>query len=163
MDNYVNAGYSAMDISNWIINRNQRDVANEEDDKITLMKLLKLLYYCEGCSLALHNKSLFPEKIFAWEHGPVVKEVYHHFPNAYNLEVNEDDVKKSLEKISIEDQNLLESVYEVFGKYTAYALRDMTHNEDPWKIISDNGMNLNREIPKALIKDYFEKHYVEED
>lgn len=51
--------YKAIDIARWFINRNLDDVNKGEDEKMTLLKLLKLLYYAEGCSLALENRSLF--------------------------------------------------------------------------------------------------------
>ena len=63
--------YKAIDIARWFINRNQKDFNSGEDEKMTLLKLLKLLYYAEGCSLALENRSLFDEKIVAWEHGQI--------------------------------------------------------------------------------------------
>jgi uncharacterized phage-associated protein len=69
---------------------------------------------------------------------------------------------ESLTKITKEDNDLLEEVYSVFGKYTASGLRNKTHNEDPWKEASMNGHKLKLEIPRESIKDYFKKHYVEE-
>ena len=154
--------YNAIDIAHWFINRNLIDVKNQEDEKMTLMKLLKLLYYAEGSSLALNNKSLFPEKIVAWEHGPVVAEVYKKFPDAYNLSCPEKEIKDSLNKITETDKELLEDVYSVFGKYSASGLRNKTHSEAPWKDATDDGMHLKMEISREAIKDYFKKHYVEE-
>ena len=58
--------YKAIDIARWFIFRNSEDVNNGEDERMTLLKLLKLLYYAEGCSLALDKGSLFDEKIVAW-------------------------------------------------------------------------------------------------
>ena len=57
--------YKAIDIARWFIFRNCEDVNNGEDERMTLLKLLKLLYYAEGCSLALDKGSLFDEKIVA--------------------------------------------------------------------------------------------------
>ena len=53
--------YKAIDIARWFIDRNCEDVNNGEDEKMTLLKLLKLLYYAEGCSLALDRGSLFED------------------------------------------------------------------------------------------------------
>ena len=41
------------------------------------------------------------------------------------------------------------------GKYSAWGLRNMTHQEDPWLKTQRN-----EEIPLPLIKDYFEKTYI---
>ena len=63
------------------------DVANyflalvDEDagDTISNMKLQKLVYYAQGFYLALYGKPLFPERIEAWDQGPVIPELYRRF------------------------------------------------------------------------------------
>lgn len=155
------AKYSAIDIARWFIHRNSEDVNKGEDEKMTLLKLLKLLYYAEGCSLALDKGSLFDEKIVAWEHGPVVDEVWRSFDNAYDLQVNADDMENSLLKISSEDSDLLEDVYSVFGKYSASGLRNKTHMESPWLDATGGGITFNSEIPRTSIIKYFKENYVQ--
>lgn len=152
--------YKAIDIARWFINRNQEDVYRGEDEKMTLLKLLKLLYYAEGSSLALENRSLFDEKIVAWEHGPVVEEVWRRFDNAYDLQVDVEDMRESLSKITEADQELLEDVYSVFGKYSASGLRNKTHAETPWLNATQGGRKFNAEIPRSDIRKYFEENYV---
>ena len=140
------AKYSAMQIAHWFIKRNQEAMENEGADPMTLLKLLKLLYYAEGCYLAINNgERLFDEKIVAWEHGPVVEEVYHAFPNPYNLDVSDDELADA-------DQ---------IGKYSAWALRNKTHEEDPWRLATDNGQRLNGEIDQNIMQEYFAKNYVQ--
>lgn len=155
--------YTALDIARWFIDRNQQDVEEGLDEKMTLLKLLKLLYYAEGCSLALRGRSLFQEKILAWEHGPVVEEVWRSFSNAYDLQVDEKDMDASLKKFCKADAELLEDVYAVFGKYSASGLRNKTHEESPWLDATQHGRIFNAEIPRCAIKKYFEENYVEED
>lgn len=152
--------YKAIDIARWFINRNLDDVNKGEDEKMTLLKLLKLLYYAEGCSLALENRSLFEEKIIACEHGPVVEEVWRSFDNAYDLQVGEGDLVESLSKITEQDNELLEDVYSVFGKYSASGLRNKTHAESPWLNATQGGRKFNTEIPRSAIKQYFEENYI---
>lgn len=36
-------------------------------------------------------------------------------------------------KFSSEDIELLDEVYDVYGQFSAWKLRNMTHEEDPWK------------------------------
>lgn len=155
------AKYSAMDIARWFIHRNSVDVNNCEDEKMTLLKLLKLLYYAEGCFLALDKGSLFDEKIVAWEHGPVVEEVWRNFDDAFDLKVEDNDMSYSLSKISKEDSALLEDVYSVFGKYSASGLRNKTHSESPWLDATDGGRKFNSEISRDSISRYFKEHYVQ--
>lgn len=157
----VMAKYNAIDIARWFIHRNLEDVNNGDDERMTLLKLLKLLYYAEGCFLALDKGSLFDEKIVAWEHGPVVEDVWRSFENAYDLQVDADDMKNSLLKISNEDNDLLEDVYSVFGKYSASGLRNKTHKESPWLDATSGGKIFNLEIPRASIISYFKENYVQ--
>ncbi len=154
--------YKAIDIARWFVKRNLRDVNNGEDEKMTLLKLLKLLYYAEGCSLALDDRSLYDEKIMAWEHGPVVEEVWRSFDDAYNLYIDETDMSESISKISESDKELLEDVYTVFGKYSASGLRNKTHGESPWLDATHNGQVFNAEIPRPAIKAYFKENYVKD-
>ena len=45
-------------------------------------------------------------------------------------------------------------MYREFGQYTAWKLRDMTHQEAPWKETPRNGI-----IDKKLIEKYFKENY----
>lgn len=153
--------YKAMDIARWFVHRNMEDVQKEEDEKMTLLKLLKLLYYAEGCSLALNKGSLYDEKILAWEQGPAVEEVWSGFDNVCDLQVKDSDIKDSLSKISKEDNELLEDVYSVFGQYSALGLKNKTHAESPWFDASQGGRVLNSEITRQSIAKYFKENYVE--
>lgn len=47
-------------------------------------------------------------------------------------------------------------VYDEFGQYTAWRLRNMTHQEAPWLKTEQNDV-----ISKELIRDYFLENYVE--
>ena len=81
------------------------------------------------------NRSLFSEKILAWDQGPAMQEVFQYYPDPDNLafsERNEEDMA-SVRKIGMNDwdQQVLESVYEVFGQYSAWKLRFITREENP--------------------------------
>lgn len=150
------AKYKAIQIAHWFIRRNQILVEDMDAEKMTLLKLLKLLYYAEGCYLAVNNgNSLFDEKIMAWEHGPVVEEVYHEYADPYNLPIPDKC------EIDAGDEQLLEQVFQVFGKYSAWALRNKTHEESPWLEATKNGQYLNTEISRNTMRKYFEKYYIE--
>ena len=148
--------YETIDVARWFIRRNQISVDYDGGDPLSLLKLLKLLYYAEGCSLAARGYSLFDEKILAWDHGPVVEEVWRAYNKApYNLEFGTEEDLASVNKISEEDNAFLEEVFNVFGKYSAWGLRNKTHEETPWKSTPRNGV-----IDRNIIKDYFLEHYV---
>lgn len=153
------ASYSALDIAHWFIRRNQETVETMGGEKMTLLKLLKLLYYAEGCSLALDRGSLFTEDIVAWEHGPVVVEVYDAYDDPYNLPLTREDCR-SADSISPEDSDTLEQVFNEFGQYTAWALRNKTHTEAPWLEATNGGKVLKGTMSRETMKRYFKENYV---
>ncbi|MCI8728404.1 MAG: SocA family protein [Clostridia bacterium] len=146
--------YSANDIAKWFVNRACQDVDAGYGEYMTHLKLQKMLYYAQGCSLGMYGKKLFKEKILHWEHGPVVSEVYHNYKD-YGFS----PIKNYSEEVKIEakDESLLEEVYAVFGKYSATALRDKTHKEAPWAETQKN-----EEIGCEAIKKYFFETYIAE-
>jgi uncharacterized phage-associated protein len=125
------------------------DDANEGEG-ISNLKLQKLVYYAQGFFSAIHDKPLFQNEIFAWAHGPVAPDLYHQYKQfgSNPIPVPTDFDKSSLLDTEFE---LVEEVFEVFGQYTAWKLRNMTHEESPW---------LNHEqqvgiIPLSEITQYF--------
>ena len=51
----------------------------KEGSDITVMKLIKILWFAYGFWLALTKKRLFDEQFEAWRYGPVVPSIYHEF------------------------------------------------------------------------------------
>lgn len=117
----------ANEVALWIIS-----FCKKHGDRITNLKLQKLLYYAQAWHLALYNRPLFPEDIEAWTYGPVVPEVYHTF-KAFNGEPIEIDQDHSQVDLPEDIVGHLEEIIEVFGGYSSYQLERMTHQEDPWK------------------------------
>lgn len=145
--------YNAMEIARWFLNENRRRMLDGEADFITHLKLQKLLYYAQGCYLAIKTVPLFHENILAWEHGPVVEEVYQEFKNYGSSPILFDENYTT--NIDDETAPILAEVFDVFGQYSAWKLREMTHNETPW-----NKTQRNHVIDLTIIKDYFEKEYI---
>jgi uncharacterized phage-associated protein len=113
-------------------------VDEEAGDAITNMKLQKLVYYAQGFNLALQGEPLFPEQIEAWPHGPVVPELYHAYKgHGSGCIPVPGDVDFSL--YAPETRELLDEVYRVYGQFSAWKLRNMTHEEIPWVRAMENG------------------------
>ena len=145
--------YNVLEIAKWFLNENRRRMLDGEADFITHLKLQKLLYYAQGCYLALKDKKLFGENIVAWAHGPVVEKIYRKYKDFGSSPiVFEDEYHKT---IDAETEGILREVFDVFGQYSAWKLREMTHNEDPWKLTKRNSI-----IDTTLIKDYFKREYI---
>ena len=148
--------YDVNDIARWFLQYNQveQKISGDDVEGISNLKLQKLLYYAQGIYLAMYDEPLFNENIVAWQHGPVVVSIYEKYKRFKARSIEEADV--SPVNVDRKAENILIWVYNEFGKYTAWALRNMTHEETPWKSTPQNGI-----ISRDLIKNYFKEHYVE--
>lgn len=165
--------FSALEIAVWFLLKNNAEIREHEatnDDYevyegITHLKLQKLLYYAQGISLGLYNRPLFKENIEAWQHGPVVREVYGQFSkfgrNNIEIEMNR-DTEEIITKIeqNKEVSEILNLTYDNFAIYTAWQLRQMTHEDNtPWDI-TQREKGLEKEIDNKLIEEYFKREII---
>jgi len=121
----------------------------EEGDPVTNMKLQKLLYYAQGFHLALNNRPLFQDQILAWIHGPVVSIVYHKY-KGYGRNGISADREFDVNVLDGETRELLDEVWGVYGQYSGARLRNMTHDEVPWKETAPN-----EEIKHEKLREFF--------
>lgn len=128
-----------------------QDFDTDCGDVITNLKAQKLVYYAQGVYMAKAGVPLFNDNFEAWQHGPVIPDLYHQLKEFKNCQIQVDHNDKDIEKFNDKQLDILISVYKTYGRYSAWALRDMTHNEAPWK-----DTIVNHVISKAKIKDYFE-------
>jgi uncharacterized phage-associated protein len=125
---------------------------SEEDANITNLKLQKLLYYAQGFHLALFEYELYEETLEAWMHGPVCPEIYHVYKQYGANIITADECHENFSEIFTTEQlELLDEVYDVFGQFSAWKLRDMTHEEPTWINNKDSAS----EISKEEMKEYF--------
>lgn len=118
----------AHDVAQFFI---QKGLAEDDESGISNLKLQKLLYYTKGFYQAIFEEPLFPEQFCAWTHGPVIPDLYHTYQHYGQAPIDQLDYDPS-EKFNEEQLELLNEVWTVFGQYSAWKLRDMTHNEKPW-------------------------------
>ncbi|WP_148042995.1 Panacea domain-containing protein [Methylocystis hirsuta] len=127
----------------------------ESGELVSNLKIQKLLYYAQGYAVGMNGvgSPLFREKIYAWKHGPVVKEVYNHF-SSFGANALPGGTSPNL---PAESKAFLDDIYRVFGRYSAWTLRDMTHREPPWlNNFVPNVMDI--EIPLDDLHKYFKKY-----
>jgi uncharacterized phage-associated protein len=128
-------------------------MAHRVGDPITHLKLQKLCYYVQGFSLALRDQRMFPERIEAWKHGPVVSDLFHEYKMTGNSII---PPPKDFAVLSIpaEDRRIIRQVYDVYGQFSPWRLRQLTHNEPPWKDVYQEGVQ-NIPISPNAMKAYF--------
>lgn len=140
------------DVANYIIqlanNFPYKDIQFQPDG-ITHLKLQKILYYTQVVFLIKKREKAFEEQILAWRYGPVIQEIYTKYTSQWRnfLEVDNGWEDSSL---SPEDKKLIERTREIFGRYSANQLVEMTHSDDPWK----NAVQSNEISPDSLIQFY---------
>lgn len=105
---------------------------NKNKIEITQLKLQKLLYFTEAYYMNRENKDeLFEEKFYAWEYGPVCKEVYKEYKNYFSLPIVLEE--SNLEKLDDSTMFIIKTVCEVFGKRSTSDLIKLTHLQNsPW-------------------------------
>lgn len=109
--------------------------ASSRGVEVTNLKLQKLLYYAQAWHLAALDKPLFPERIEAWIHGPVVPPVFGDFKH-YRWNV----IDRTPTDVTIEAgdprwpiSECVGEVLDAYGELTGPQLEAMTHHEDPWR------------------------------
>lgn len=129
-------------------------VDEEEGDLISDLKLQKLMYYAQGFHLAIYDKPLFSEPIEAWGHGPVIQALYKKYA-AYGANPIPCPDSVDFSKFDDETKEFLNEVYNTFGQYSAWKLREMTHEEPPWSTAFKEGENT--VISLDSLREYFEQ------
>jgi uncharacterized phage-associated protein len=106
-------------------------LAEEGEEMLSNLKLQKLCYYAQGFHLAMYGAPLFPDPIEAWQHGPVVPELWRKYKD-YGGQGIPPPQDADFSDFSDEVRELLLEVYDVYGQFSAWKLRNMTHYEMPW-------------------------------
>lgn len=109
---------------------NVRDIALYflKNEKISKLKLQKLLYYSQGFHLAIFDKQLFSEPIEKWINSPVVQSIWYYYDNLQSDNFDCDII----------DNVTKDLLNEVYGQFANWKLRDMIFVEPPF-IICDIG------------------------
>lgn len=153
--------YSAKAIANYFL-----DKADEDSISLTPMKIIKLVYIAHGWYLALTGKPLIKDYVEAWTYGPVIPDLYHEFKKygnqpiqEYATEIVTPTVNTLPHDLPFSIEQFLDKVWEVYKRFTAVQLSQMTHQPlTPWAItINDSSGQKNPIISDDLIRDYYTK------
>jgi uncharacterized phage-associated protein len=109
------------------------DVARELRRRLPsagIVKIQKLLYYCQGWHVTRNGDALFTEPVEAWVNGPVVAKHW----------ADEKHERPQPERRALSDSQLatVEYVVERYGRYPGQTLIRMSHLEDPWRSVSES-------------------------
>lgn len=123
-------------------------LAKEEGKTVTPMKMLKLVYFVYGWTLALKNRKIFNDPIQAWKHGPVIPSLYYQFQRfgkdpidsfastAFIDEKTGEITELKYPVVDKDDQEIHTIIFAIWENYKdcgAWHLSSITHETDsPW-------------------------------
>ena len=142
--------YNVLDIANKLIFKAQNDEPNG-GERLTNLKLQKLLYYQQGFHLAFFGTPLFAEDVEAWMYGPVVPVVYDEY-SAYGSSALP-EVKESV-SLPDDEEELFNEVYDAYREFSAIGLMNRTHSERPWldAVPHDRGTIISQKSMESYFK-----------
>ncbi|MCQ2387650.1 MAG: SocA family protein, partial [Clostridia bacterium] len=103
------------------------------------MKIQKLLFFANFISIIERNKSLFPEKIRAFQNGCVVEEVRLRYKNDYMSLFM--DSREYNPNFTQEEYDILNLTIGLFGHLSARQLSELNHSFSFWKNAFENSTN----------------------
>lgn len=133
--------YTALSVARYII-----DYCNEIGRGISNLKLQKILYFVQAQFLVSisNNTPCFSDPIEAWDFGPLVPSVYHHY-KVYGSAIIPSDKNDPLlpiyQRISESDKKLINYMIDQIADYSASTLMQVIHNQDPWGNAYVQGQN----------------------
>lgn len=137
-------------------------VALERGLPLTIMQLIKLVYFAHGWTLALLGKPLVNEAPQAWQHGPVYPSIYNEFrgSGARPIERTAKNPFSGTDydaTLTTDEQSVLEQVVTAYGKIHAFELSSRTHQRGtPWDDVYQGGAGKFQPIGNDLIKTHFD-------
>lgn len=162
MDMEKNNKISILTVANYVIY-----YLNQKGQKISQLKLQKLLYFIEAYNMACGNPPMFSEQFKAYTYGPLCFEVYDYYKIYGGEDILEyDDIDDATKETLKPYTEIIDAVCDTFGDLTAAQLVNLTHEEDsPWsKIWQQNGGKNSSDlgiIPKDLTCEWFRERFTD--
>lgn len=152
--------FTTKSIANFFIDR-----ATSSGEKLTPMKLQKLVYYAMGWYAGYTRKPLVDEAVEAWQYGPVFPSLYQEFKRfgAGAITSKATELDDNLDEVDIAPPNdpnirkFLENIWESYGRFSAVELSEMTHAvNSPWDVAWKSAQGVrNKDIAFELIHKHF--------
>lgn len=137
--------YSVQNVADWFLNQ----------DTMTHKKLEKLIYLAYSYTLVILNQKLFDDEFYAYVHGPIVKAIYNQYQDYGLSEIGKINIKP---KFDADTEDVLEQVWQVYGKYDGLELESIVRQTTPWQKARQGISNLDGrdyKISQQDITNYF--------
>jgi uncharacterized phage-associated protein len=109
--------------------------------------LQKLLYYSQAWALVWNEQPLFPDKIRAWDLGPVVGDLWH---DAKSGRLGGDPAR-----LTDVERATVDAVFDYYGHRPAEWLSELTHRERPWADVYVREVRPCRIITHEAMRQYY--------
>jgi uncharacterized phage-associated protein len=149
--------YDARAIANFFL-----DYGSAKQQPVSIMSLLKIIYFAHAWHLAKHNTGLVGQPFEAWKYGPVSRVVYDQFKGSgagpIDGRAQVFSASKARYEIASHDDidadtvELLKHVFDYYSQYHPFQLSDLTHEEgSPWDKVWAEASR--RAVPGMIISD----------
>lgn len=116
-------------LSDWL-----RAFVPARPDALTHLKLQKLAFYAHGAMLAFDmDRETGPLEFQAWKHGPVAPSIHARFKGCGAEPVGRPLPWEDTPRFSLPTEDILSCIVNVYGRMTAWQLREESHAEAPWR------------------------------
>lgn len=136
------------DVAKYILTKSER---------MSTWKLQKLCYYSQAWHLAWTEKPLFDEDFEAWANGPVCPELFHAHQGKFSVGID-DFVRGNPEALTEDEKDSVNVVLHDYGDMEPYDLRELSHNEAPWKN-ARNGLPEGAKCRTVITKESMGEYY----
>jgi uncharacterized phage-associated protein len=156
--------YDARRVANHFLER-----ARSSGRVLSLVSLMKLIYFAHGLHLARYGGSLVREEFEAWDYGPVVRTVWEALASqAANGTIRADAFATRFDPLTARrigmapiqadgPLELLDFVLDAMGDRPTFRLVELTHEAgSPWhQVWNSTGVNLGMKISNDEIRQWF--------
>ena len=143
-------GHKAIAIANLYVQRSL-----DKDQYLTIMPLMKYIYFAHGWTLGHTGQPLIKEDVIAWRLGPVIPEVYYAFREKGFIISSKVEGRKFNCELTDEEKSIVYGVFDDYSRHKPWTLSNFIRAKDtPWyKYRRQQGSV----IPNDLIEEYYKE------
>ena len=146
-----NNGHDSRAIANIFVR-----LAQKAGDRLTIMPLVKYIYFAHGWTLGHTGKPLICDTVEAWKYGPVIPVAYNAFRDKgfiVSAPARDKNGREYQAELSPVQKQIVEAVYQKYSALTSFQMSDITHLPDsPWSKYRDDYFAV---IPNEDIAAYY--------
>ena len=114
-------------------------IGQEKGIQMSMMKLIKLVYFAHAWMLGLKGKPLCSDEVEAWQYGPVFRDLYMNLPYRGSQIVDkpvtdifgEECIDSTFTQY---ERDLMSRIVDLYGNLHPFQLSDITHKPGtPWE------------------------------